>query len=273
MGICKPLFLACVCLAVSASANAASPESFLREHHAPEDVITHMLNSYGQVRRCLSNDGQLLCLQGRSCPNVSSNARSRQAILQGLGLSVRNDVYVALTSKIKARHLLNGQAVSQAFLTGLNQGHITLTGVEWTTFCRGDWCGAIAAISLHVAEKEVPSIYEGRPFIVDYCQTLLPKARELMAKEKSAEALVVLKELYDLQFADIQAYLLTVQAFILEKQPAEAARIACELLDDFAHTMDAEQAEELGDILITLDMPDKAERAYNIAIMRMEQVF
>lgn len=255
-----------ICLAVSSLAVAASPEQFLRRHNAPEEIIVQMLAEAGPIRRCLANDDQIICIIGRTCPNISTNPQARQAILQGLGIAVRNDLCAALTHRVQAANLRDEQVVGQTFLSGISNGNLKFEHIEFTSFCRENWCGAAAISPLHIAKTKLPPIYESPAFISAYCQHLLAKAAGALEKEESAGALAALKELVSLKFADVRAYLLAMKAFMAEKQPLDAAKIANELLDNFSQKLDPEQAEELGDMLVELDMPDKAVVAYNIAI-------
>lgn len=257
-------------LAVSIPVDAASPENFLRNFGAPPEIAEKMLSGSAPCRECVVAKNYAICVRGKSYPNVSNNAVARQAVLQGEGIAVRRDLYSSLAGRIKAKNPLNVQAAGQALAENPNSGK--LIGLEFITFCRGNWCGAMAAAPLPQAEHALPHIYKERSFINQYCNTLLPRARELMAHNRSAEALDVLKEMHDLEFADIDAYLLATRAFIQEKQPVEAAKIARELLEDFAKKMDANQAEELGDMLLDMNLTKEAEHAYKLASSRLRNI-
>lgn len=267
MGIFKT-FPVLVLLAAWANAHAASPEEFLRANGAPPALASALLKGDAPVSRCLTSGDQLFCARGRNYPGIAANARSRQAVLQNLALQVRNDLFVALASVIRARNLRDEQAVGEAFARGCG-GRIKTAGLQFTSFSRGDWCGAIASAPLPEMKKTLPPIYRQKSFVHSYCEALLPRARALLARGETERALAALKELHDLNFADIGAYLLAARAFMGAGQPEEAQKIALELLADFAAGMNAAQAEDLGDIFLGLGMDTEAGAAYRIASARL----
>lgn len=264
-----PIYKAAICLfflfALPLCANSANVEQFLESHGATSDIAKRMLSGTVSLKGCAAYDGWLLCYEGRNYPNSAKNAQARQGISAGLGISVRNALYLDLAARVRAAGLINRQAVGQALLATQNRGDNALTGLEFTSYCRDDWCGAAAALPLSENEKSLPAIYARRPFIMEYCRTLLPEAQKLMAEKRHKEALIALKELHDLKFANIEAYLLAVEAFIANRQNEDAAKIAIELLDDFSGKMSVEEAETLGDLFMTLQMQDRAENAYLLA--------
>lgn len=268
MGTFKSI-LVLIGLAAWANAYAASPIDFLRENGAPDSIVQAMLNGIEPVNKCLVSDNRLLCVRGRNYPGVSTNAQSRQAILNNQGISVRNDLFSTLADIVKSERLLNRPAVGEALAKTAQQDHIRFSGVQFITFSQGNWCAAAASIPLLEIKNELSDIYSQQAFIDGYCTALFPKAKEFMARGENSKALVALKELHDLKFANIDAYILAIRAFINNEQPKEAQKIALELLADFRDTMTVAQAEELGDIFLSLNMSKEVEAAYHIAISRL----
>lgn len=271
MATFRPLLLALLLLVAPGYAHGSNLEQFMRNQHLPESIIYQMLQGENQIKHCLLSGDKMLCFQGKKFPGVSNNSQSRQAIRQGLALAVKNDLISALTTEIKADNLKNDEAISKTFIAANNQGLFDLRGIEFQTFCRGDWCGSIAAVPIKAAEKQLTDVYHQKPFIIDYCKMLLPKAKEFMTEGRYAAALIMLKELHDLKFADIEAYLLASKAFILENKPDDAAKITIELLEDFGQKLNSSQAEELGDLFVNLNMPEKAIASYEIASNRIDR--
>lgn len=252
-------------LAAASMANAAGLEDFPLLRHIPADIMSQIKAGSQTLERCFITANYLMCVQGKNFPGVSSNSQARQAVLNGLGVSARNSLYNFAVSKAEAENLKDGAAVRRTVNTERNKGNLKLRGMEFSGFCKGNWCAAIAALPYGEAAKELPKIYASPAFINAYCRTLMPEAVKLMEEGKYKEALLRLKELHDLKFADIDAYLLACRAFIVDMQANEAKKIALELLNDFPANMNAAQAEELGDIFIELKLDTEAEKAYKIA--------
>lgn len=268
MRICSFLFIFLSGFAAFGNAFAADPEHILRSHDAPAQIIEQLLEGSGSVNSCFSAGESLMCAQGRLYPGL--NTQSRQAVLKGLDLAILDSLYQFASSQTETGILKNREALTQTIKEEQDMGRIKLHGVEFASFCRGEWCGAVATIPRAGSKKELLRIYESSAFQKAYCKTLLPEALKLMKSGKIRQALLRLKEMHDLKFGDINAYLLACRAFILDGQPKDAEKIAMELLKDFFTRMNSDQAEELGDILVSLNCEPEAEQAYKLASSLLE---
>lgn len=244
---------------------AVSPADFLRANRIPPVLAEQLLTGDDAVSSCSANEGMLFCARGRHFPNITGNDLAREAVLKGLGISVRAALDKAVAQEVRARDLRNASAVGEALGRARAEGMVTLRGIRFTTFCRGDWCGAVAAVPLADAADELPPVY-ARPGFVDlYCAASLAAAQRRLAEGNFRVALPALKELYALRCGHIEAWLLAVEISIHEGERTEAAKIARELLEAPPGELDASGAEKLGDLFLELDMSVEAEKAFNLA--------
>lgn len=251
-------FLCALFLGFAADSLAANPE-------APGAILERLLVGERAFDGCFAVGKRIACAKGKNFPGTATNPQARQAVLNGLAITARAALYNFLSGRAKAGNLRNENAVGRAVQKGQSDGAINLKGIKFASLCRGERCGAVAIAPLEASLKELRDIYETPEFITAYCRTLYPEASALMSEGKYGEALIRLKELHDLKFANVDAYLLACRAFIRENQPTEAEKIARELLADFAANLNADQAEELGDLFAALSRDGEAEKAYVLA--------
>lgn len=272
--VAKPV-LACVlgailyaCAAQAYAAPLINPVDFMRLRNIPENLANAMLSANGPLNKCENTNKQLICVQGKLYPGVGKNAVARQGVLKNLELSVLQQLRLALAQAIPSG-LYNISVTGEALASpGAKDA---LKGLEFINYCRSDWCGAIATVPLNEVKRELPQVYVRPEFVRDYCKLLLPIARKDFDRGDYKKALVALKELHDLKFANAEAYLLAVKAFTHENQTDDAKKIAREILEDLSDQMTAEQAEDLGNAFLEWNMEDNAIRSYQLASSKLQR--
>lgn len=270
-----PGFLAAMlCVLLWAYANMAcaetpmNPADFMRANKIPENLAADMLNTSERIKVCDNIENQLVCVQGRIYPGVAKNGVARQGVLKNLEFSVLQQLRKALV-EIVPSGLLNSEVTGEAL--GLPASKNDLKGMQFITYCRADWCGALALAPLKEAKKDLPIIYGKAEFVKDYCKLLLPIARAEYEKGNYKTALDALKELHDLKFANAEAYLLAMEAFMREKMTGDAVKIANEILDDLPDQLSASQAEQLGDFFLELNQDDNAIKSFQLASSKIAE--
>lgn len=261
------LFWAWLCLLLGAPSHALAlgPADFLGANRIPQPLAAKLLSGAAPVDACAENEGVFFCAKGSQFPHIAGNALAREAVLKGLGVAVRAGLDRALARKVRARDLRDQGAVGEALGRVRADGGVTLKGVRFTTFCRGDWCGAVAVLPLAAAERDLPQIYARPEFVEAYCATVFPAARQLSGAGRYGEALPALLELLHLGCGQTDAALLAAEACVHQGQRAEAAKIARGLLEGEPGALDAEGAEKLGDLFLELRMDAEAEKAFELA--------
>lgn len=255
----------CVLAGAPGHALAQGPADFLRANRIPQALAAQMLSGAAPVDACAENEGVLFCARGRQFPRIAGNDLASEGVLKGLGLSVRAALDKALARRVPPRDLRDESAAGEALGRVRAAGGATLKGVRFTTFCRGDWCGAVAALPLEAAERELPQVYGSPGFVEAYCATVFPEARRQLEAGSHQEALAALKELRRLGCAPGEASLLTVEAYLRAGEEAEGAKIARELLEARPVALDAAGAEKLGDLFLELRMDAEAAKAFELA--------
>lgn len=253
-------------------AEAGSLEEFLIARQTPNELIATLDKEKNDFGKCFETSTHLLCVQSKFYPGLDANALSRRAMLQGMAIRVKYALYQSLLAKNTAKNLVNKAEASHIYLAGIQNGNarFSLKGVEFQTEFANGVCQAAASIPLQSAGASLQAKMEEPFFIKEYCASLYPKAKQLMENGKYSQALGTLKELHDLKFANIDAYLLASEAFIANGQPVEACKIALELLADFKSQMTCAQADELGSLFIQLDMDKEAEKAYEVSALKSD---
>lgn len=246
-------------------AGSSTMRDFILQRQGSEVQVRELCVGAGSVNMCTQTPTHLLCVHSGMYPNIGHNPQARIAIARSLALKAKMAVYAQLLQN-SPPHLLNTAGVRETYLQGVDRGQegYVLKGVEFQTYAEDNWCGAIASAPL-AAEREIRKKCAEPGFIMDYCGTLYPCAISCMQEGKYREALTILKELHDLKYANIDAYLLTCEAFIKNNQPGEAQKIANELLADFYQSCTVQQAEQLGDIFLELGAAPEAEKSYVLA--------
>lgn len=261
------LFLAFSCLASAPSlADANTLEQFILQRQGTDAIAREAADSNRAFRDCFATSENLICVDARKYPNIQDNPNARLAILQGLAMSVKRDLYFALAKRSRAANLSSPGAASDAFAAAASRGDFLPPHVDFATFAEQNRLAAAASIHLGDAAPFMQQVYKKPEFVRLYCQTLYPKAEALMAKGSYSNALAILKELHDLRFANIDAYLLAAKAFYHDRQPTEAKKILEEISKDFADVLTPAQAEAAGDMFMELHCEAEAAQMYNLSI-------
>lgn len=262
-------------LVVSAQCRAETTPlaNFILSRQGSYDIVNQMEGNKNFVQKCFETTTHLICIESKYNPNLASNLLAKQSSLQGLALRIRHNLYVALLSKNKSKNLKNKNEAKAVYLAGVDSGNsnYSLSGIEFQTAYHDGYCQGVASIPLNSSSDALQNKFKEPFFIKQYCSSLYPKAKKLMEAGESAKALITLKELHDLKFANIDAYLLAIQAFFDNHQPEEAKKIAIEILEDFEEKMSSKQAEELGDIFMKLKMEKEAIQSYNISSLKFDE--
>lgn len=273
MQICNTVYSLTFLLLVSVPCRADTSHlaKFILERNGTMAQCQQISDS-NNLARCITTTSHLICVEKRAYPNLETNPIARQGLLQGLALRVKHELYEALLKNIQVDNLQNAGAAKSAYIAGIEAGrsNYALKGVEFSTWFVNGICDAVASMPIVSTMPVIQHKIQEPFFINDYCQYLYPKAKELIREKNWHEALEILKELHDLKFANIDAYLLATQAFIEDKQPLEAQKIAMELLNDFKDKLSSSQAEQLGDFLLECNNPDDAEKAYQLAMQKFK---
>lgn len=271
MRICRNIiFPLMAILLASADADASALSNFILERQG-ESAIAVDLDTHKKIKNCFNTSTHAICMEAGVYPNIQNNPLARVAVLKSLATSVKYALYSDVLKQVRAQNLNDPAAVTRAWLNGYekNDSKFLLKGVEFITEEDGNWCGAVAAVGMHGASQELRHTYKDPAFIKSYCATLLPTAQRLMREKNYGKALIILKELHDLKFANIEAYLLATQAFLKNGEAADARKIALEIFHDFKDKLTSGQAEELGDLLVELKCESEAEKSYKLAAERL----
>ena len=220
---------------------------------------------------CFQTERHLICYDARTYNAAQSDPQTRQALLRGLALRTKHDLYTSLLNASQTKRFKNSTAVQNAYLSGVNEdnGNYTLKALEFVTFAEGNILEAIAAAPYAGSLRTIEAAYAQRDFSERYCATLMPKARELYGQKRYAETLTILKELHVLKWARADAYLLACFAFIENNEPEEAGKLADEVKKDLDAQLTADLAEQLGDVYMALHREAEAEQAYRLAASRL----
>lgn len=186
----------CVLAGAPGHALALGPADFLHANRIPQALAAQMLSGAAPVDACAANEGVLFCARGRQFPHIAGNDLAREGVLKGLGLSVRAALAKALARQVPPRHLRDEDTVGKALGRVTTAGGVTLKGLRFITFCRGDWCGAVAVLPLAAAARELPQVYARPEFVEAYCGAALPAARQQLEGGKYRQALAALRELH-----------------------------------------------------------------------------
>ncbi len=274
MPICKLCALFCVSalflMAVPCGAAHEELKTFILQHNGDLETATAIADTRRAEKGCFKTASHLVCVETRRHIGARENARAIQAILQGMALHVKNSLYTTLLHAIKPNGFKNPDAARQTYFIGVKNGNTAylLQGIEFLTFHRDGWFAAIASVPYASSVTAMEKTCNMPFFSKDYCTFLLPRARDLFDREYYSQSLVILKELHDLKCVGADAYILASRAFIETGQHGEAQNIAREILSDLESQLTSPQAEQLGEIFMTLQCHDAAETAYAIAIKK-----
>ncbi len=267
LALCIPLLLL---LAAPCWAAHEEIRAFMLKRGCTE-ILVQKLSGNAHSSNCIQTESHVICFRSRSCPAQQCSPQSRQALLRGLTLRVRRDLYERLLHSAGTAHYQNSAAAREAYLRGVadNDARYILKGVEFLTGAEEGRLEAVAAAPHAGLTEAIAGRYGQRDFVERYCETLLPKARELFGQERYPETLTILKEMHDLKWARADAYILACQAFINNGEPEEAGKLADEVMSDLEPQLTADLAEQLGDVYMMLQREDQAEKAYRLASSRL----
>lgn len=266
MKICKALILF-ICIFVGCGTIYSATDSlseFIRTRGGNEQQAS-LATVGGNYKGCFSSHEYLLCLDNRTYPGIGRNVKARYAILQGLNVTIKNMVYNYAIYKNKAENFRDQEVVKKAIV----KLHPSLAGIEFLSRSSGDWAGAVAAIKRENAREEIEAIYAQPIFKDNYAQISLPVAKSYMDSRAYQDALFILKELHDLKFANAEAYILAGKAFMETGDKAEAKKLAKEVWETLHSQLNAEYAEQLGDLFQMLGEDKEAIDAYELASKRL----
>lgn len=238
---------------------SASLEEFVNSRGGSQQQAS-LANPGSIYKGCFASENHLICLDCRNYPGLAGNLIARQAILQGLNLIVKSMVCNYAADQNRAENFRDQTAVKEV----INELQ-PLGRIEFLSASEGNWAGAVAAIKRTTAKKELTEIYKAPAFKDAYGRLSLPAARDYMQTGEFKKALVILKELHDLKYANVEAYILAGEAFSASGDKIEALKLAKEVWETLRGQLDAHWAEQLGDLFKQLGDEDNAVAAYSLA--------
>lgn len=271
MRICRlfscGLALLCAFLVVApAGAATGELEAFVLERNGTREDLARLRGH--SVDTCLSTPSHLLCVQTQNVPKSHGNPTVQQASLKILAHKVKRSLYAYCFSFVKNTGLRNSAAALDTYIRAADGAlpDLTLKGLETVSFAEGDNITAAAAVPLKQSVSSMERNILTKPFADRYCEHLLPKAKAEYHAGQYAEALVSLKEMHDLRWANAEAYILAAHAFLKIGNTADALKIALEVLALLTAQLTPDLAEHLGNIFLELGRDREAEQAYGIAL-------
>lgn len=249
--------------------SGASMKDFMESHGVSQQIQNRVINS-SSFDGCFSTPDYFICAIKGKYANLESNALARQSVLNALAIKVRHALYVKMLDSSNLSAVKDKKEADSVYLSqvGADNKKYLLKGIEFGTYFANGVCHAYAASPINKSVDAIEKNLSSDFFINDYCKSFFIKAVDLMSKKDYSAALVILKELHDLHFADINAYLLASEAFFKTGQTVDALKIANEVMTEFSDKMNNEQAENLGDIFMDLKQDKEAQKAYEIALAR-----
>lgn len=173
---------------------------------------------------------------------------------QPQGFSNREAITKALTTldTTTRGQLLPGL---QSSATVLDQGAVALVWIEEDR---------IVSYRQHL-----PTVDQFRPA---YCKALYPTAKALFQEGKHPQALAIYQDMHTLHCRQPVAYFLdAAECFLAIKQPQDARRMANYLLTEHASSLDSEESERAGDLLMAAGDDENARKSYELALSKRHE--
>ncbi|MBQ9363395.1 MAG: tetratricopeptide repeat protein [Bacteroidaceae bacterium] len=245
-----------------------SLENFVLHHNGTEDDIAriHSQNNVSEI--CFKTSSHLICIKSRIIPNSNKNKEVRHASLKILSHQVKHLLYTEMIKSVNQTKLQNRNAVLGTYIYGIerNNNNYILSNIENANFYDGDKIISVVSVPYTQAVSVVKKILDSSFFSIDYCKKLFPKAKLLYKDNKYNEALVLLKEIHDLKWANAEAYVMAADSFLKIGNLNDSLKIANEVLSELKLQLTPDIAENLGDIFLELGKIDEAEESFKLAL-------
>ena len=238
-------------------------ESFVVERGANQLYLQNMTsNNLG----CFTTANYAICYNKKQLTK-NVNERLQESYYKILSLKTRVNLYnyiIPNESFVKFQDKSNARKI---YLYNIEHDNTKyqLAGMEFITAKDADNIYSVAAIQTNNLEANINLKTKSNFFKFDYCQGLFPLGKSLFLQGKFQEALVILKELHDLKWANVEAYILAADAFLKIGSLEDALKIAQETLHLLQKDLNAELAEHLGDIFLALGDNQDAKICFELA--------
>ena len=270
MRICSLVCALFLAFPVAAAAGAATGtlDAFVLERNGTREDAARLQGGNDTVDTCLATPSHLICVQARNIPNSRNNHTVQQAALKIQAHQVKHRLYGYCFAFLKNMQLQNNAAALATYIKGLdgNMPEFVLKGLETASYADGDRITTVASVPHVQSLRNMEKTVQTRAFSEKYCENLFPEAKKQYLAGNYGAALVILKELHDLQWANAEAYILASHAFLKTGNTDDALKIAGEVLSLLAPQLTPELAERLGDIFLECGRDREAQQAFNIAL-------
>lgn len=272
MRICKLICcnaLSCILLAATPFGVAAREfEDFILFRNGTEEKLIQLKSHKENIDDCFTTKSHLICVKSRNIPNSHNNPTVQNASIKILLHQIKKNIYMYSLKSINNLQLNNKPVAIDTYINLINANNkkFSLVGIESSNVVDEDLILAFASVQYKKFIKEIEESIHSKEFINEYCINQFIIAKKLYESGNYNNSLTILKELHDLKWANAEAYILASDVFLKTGNPADALKIAKEVLSDLSSQLSSELAENLGDIFLELGKDIEAEHAFNLAL-------
>lgn len=257
------LFVSAPCWAETNDMN-----KFILERGCSVQQLKQISEGLKKINACFRTSEYMMCVVKDEFANIQDSPVARNSLVKTTSMKAKYDLYNYIQATYNPLNLKYINAVKLTINRCIerNIDISAIKKIEFVTFCQRNWITAIASIKSKAAYQEIQALYTSPSFIKEYCRTLYPYAIESINKNKLQSALSILKELHDLKYTNVHAYILIAETFYKVGKNKDAKDIAFEVLDKLHQLMSGSEAERLGDLLLRLGCSSEAAKAYDISM-------
>ena len=264
-----PKFAAIICLLIiiatasDSRADADAMRGLLEGHGISGEQLAEIENAQ-TLRQCFSGAEYVTCICKDKLPKAEKGAEV--ALARNSALLAKKRLFLDLLENYPLPRLAPG-LTSQNLKRNLDAGLTVIPTkyVEFSSFRKNGWLASVASIQ----KKNIPTLlaeyFSGPDFLKSYGKGLLARAEDLARGGKYAEALALLRELHELNYANVNVYLAAADSFLNMGQMNDARKLAANILEKCRQSLDAGTAARLGELFISMGDPERAEQAFLLA--------
>jgi tetratricopeptide (TPR) repeat protein len=205
----------------------------------------------------------------RSADSYMASVLERNALERGLLTARRRLALHLAQGRIDRKRYPNEEALGSVL--DARYLRVKVRGVETASEAANGWAFALAWLSSGAPKAVEEAFPPEEELKEDYCATLYRPARALFEAGKYLEALPMFKNLHDLRWADIGAYLDAAECFLRTGESEECRKLLRELMLTLGGGMGSDDFARAGDLFQETGDRDAALSAFRKARERFRE--
>lgn len=261
LALSKCLLLACPLWA----GQQADLESFFYQRGGSAEILQQYLHSSEKNNTVIQTASHIISLSISHLSNT--NPINENILKKSIAVQSRHELCRYIFNKAENIPMKNRDAIFHVYMKE-SQVHekFRIYGIEFIIRKLGDSIICISSISYQEIKKIVYNCSNSNQLMLKYCEKLFSYAENYFRNNKIDETIIILKELSDLNWSNIEFDIINIEILIVQNKYEEAEKWAIKIIQNNFYSLNADLSEKLGDIFMHLGDDLHAKQCYDLAL-------